>query len=144
MTMIDRGLQLMDAQDFASTSASAVVPSEDVIDLGSGLTDAWGNTIQPEAADLVLVAEVSTTLASAGSPVLTGEVLVDSGPDVTGGTVLHTIVFTKDAAGTRKEIPLGKIPAGNQYLGIDWTLTGAALSAGKIDCYLALSGEKHD
>lgn len=144
--ILDDTLEMSDAQS-VSGSIAAVVVSTNVPDFGADGTDGWGTTRKGdigEGGGLVWTVGVDTALVGAGA-IITAT-LVTKAADVSissGATTLATLTIPAlSAAGYKKAV---RVPPGTteRYVGVLYTISGAALTSSKLNSYLSLDTESH-
>jgi len=145
MSVLDRALELSDAQSVA-LSSTATVYSTDVIDMRTGQTDGWGTAISPDMGNMVLNVEVSTALVGAGGTLTPALLTKAADASLSSGATtlvtLETIAATA-AIGTVRQY---KFPVGFtclRYLGLGYT-GGATISAGNVNAWISLDNEVTD
>jgi len=142
--ILDAALEFSDAQSLIASSA-AVTQSTNVVDMRTGSKNAWGTAIDNEIGGLVWNCNVNTTINAV--TVITAKLMSHSAAtSIKSGTELAEFVFAAAApAGTRKSIKFtpGFTPP-ERYLGVTYTVSGAACTAGAMDSFLSLDMEKYD
>lgn len=139
MAIIDELLEMSDAQTPSDKSSGSKNMSEDVIDLGADGTDGWGTALANRIGGTGLKwhLNVNTALVGAGATIV-AELKTHTATSMkSAGTVLmQHIVPALSAAGYRRSfgIPLSTLA---RYVACLYTISGAALTSGKIDSWLA-------
>jgi len=123
---LDKMLEFSDAQSLAATSASAEVVSDDICDLGTGETNAFGTAILPEpgnAGSLIWHTLVSTAHAGGGSAAIIVELITKSAATSmsASGTILDTFTIANaTVAGThyQRPVPMAAMAASDRYMAV--------------------------
>jgi hypothetical protein len=145
MAVLDAALEFSDAQTQVASSA-AVTQSTNVIDTRKNLTvNTWRTAINAELGGLVWNCNINTVINAV--TIITAKLMSHSAAtSIKSGTEIAEIVFpAAAAAGTKRSL---KIPPGhigvNRYVGVTYTVSGAACTTGAIDSWLSLDSEKYD
>jgi len=144
MAIMDAKWEFSDNQDVASGSPSGTtVNSTNLVDLGANAEDYWGSAVTMdvgEAGELEWTVEVSTEATVAGTVTVTLQTAAAlSTSHLSSGTTIATATAfaAASAIGTKRSV---KVPSGTiqRYLEVVYTISGAALTAGKFDSYICL------
>jgi hypothetical protein len=143
--IIDKALEFSDAQSIVltySASTAITVESTTVVNLGTGRTDGWGTTINPDIGGLVWNTRVNTIMVGVGG-IITAELVTKADASLSSGaTVVASVVFpAASAAGTKAKVTLPRGTTALQYLGVNYTNSAAAVTGSKFDSFLSLDNE---
>lgn len=142
--ILDDKLEFSDAQTLVASSA-AVTQSTNLVDMRTGSKNAWGTAIDNEIGGMVWNCNINTVVNA--TTVITAKLMSHSAEtSIKSGTEMAEIVFPAAApAGTRRSIkfPVGTTPP-ERYLGVTYTVSGAACTTGAVDSFLSLDTEKYD
>jgi len=139
MAMIDDLLEMSDAQTPSSKSSGNKNMSEDVIDLGAAGTDGWGTSLANRlgGTDLKWHLQVNTALVGASAAIIC-ELKTHTATSMksAGTTLIRHTIPALSAGGYRRNfgVPLSTL---SRYVACLYTISGAALTSGKIDSRLA-------
>lgn len=143
MAIIDKKLELCDAQTLVGAISSDVLSTE--LDLGIGY-DGWGQSRTPdigEGGDLYLnVRMAGTTALAPATHTGTLYLYTHTATTVKSGTLLATKAVAASSAGGTSLWRL-KIPAGTvqRYLGLVYTANATTCTAGALDAWIGLDSE---
>lgn len=144
--IIEERFEMSDADSVALTYASSTaitVVSEDIINLGTGDKDAFGNALGHDLSGLVWNPSVNTVMVGASGVITCQLVSAASASSMSSGaTVLASVSFpAASVAGVTRPF---KLPAGStalQYLATLYTNVGAAVTSSKFDSFLSADVE---
>jgi hypothetical protein len=141
--ILDAALEFSDAQALGAVSSGNSVLSTNAVDLRTGMVDTWGSAKVPELGNAVWNCRVNVAMVGAGSIVTAN--LVTKAADASlssGATVLASLTFPAvSAAGVKKALKLLPGTTALRYLGVLYTVSGAALTSGTFDSFLSLDNE---
>jgi len=140
MAMIDELLEMSDAQTPSSKSSGNKNMSEDVIDLGAAGTDGWGTSLANRIGGTGLKwhLQVNTALVGSSAAVIC-ELKTHTATSMksAGTTIIRHTIPAASAAGYRRSFGLPLQFSPNRYIATLYTISGAALTSGKFDSWLA-------
>jgi hypothetical protein len=146
--IIDDKWEVSDAQSMIASPGA--ICSEDVIDLAATQQDGFFATVTTtrigeQAKPPVLVCTVATALVGSGATIVATIASKASSASISSGGTTHATFTIAEAAaaGTQYVVPL-PWDAYNRYLGVVYTVTGAALTAGAVDAHFVEAGELTD
>lgn len=147
MALIDKQLVLSDAQ--APTTGTTV--STNTIDLGAAGTVPFlgGSPLNDpgRGVGVGVVVQVVTTVTSAGSSTVQVQLVESDNADLSSGTVLcesAAIAKATLVAGYRFRLPALPKGISKRYLGVQYVVATADLTAGAFDAYLVPMGGQQD
>jgi len=146
MAILDSLENFADEQSLASISSAGSTKSTNVVDTGTGQTDAFGTAIGKVCdSNLRLCANVHTALVGASANLDVQFVSKASSASISSGATVHASIRIPalTAAGAKFSIGVPQVEL-NRYVGVLWTAAGGALTSAKVHAWLGRDSEITD
>lgn len=147
MAILDGKLEFSDAQSMILSSAASVI-STNVTNLGASEVNCWGDSLGPDigrGGELWWSVFVETAFVGDGGTITAYLYTHTAATSIHTGTLLAQLAITvaEGVAGWKEAI---KVPpaAMLQYIGVYYTCSGAAVTAGTVNSWIGLDYELID